>query len=212
MNFLEMEMEEDEEELESPPQPKKNKSRFLEDLNDRISKPLANIIMIGADDSSVTDSEKENSSSSGGGGGSSSRLWSLIRSATGAGATPTQNNKSAVKKPPLARFSNVKSSSFSVNDNHVNKVSSSNIMLNDAEMQALAQFKNNNQSNNNSTLDSSSSPPLSGGGIVGRITKQIYQVIQNHPRESFIVLTMILGAGAYFYSQGVSAEDDVSRP
>jgi hypothetical protein len=183
MQFLEMEDE-------SPvrTQQKKNPNRFMQDLDQRMAMPelytddveKAGLLSSEAPDNRTLEQP------------SSVWLWDVLKGGSRQQQQQQDSNTAATqerKAAPLSRQDRrTQEPPKPVQENFY--VVGSSSVLGEDEIRALAQLKE-------------SSRPT---GLVS----SCLGLVRRHPRESFILFTLILGWVVYFYSRKISAEDDVT--
>ena len=166
---------------------KGSKNRFMNELDQRLAKPSVPENQGGS--SHVNPLEMEGNSQS-------SllpprRLWPWQKSKpspqtktnpSNNGNTDDEEEGNATSRPLWARPKKKKSKAVAVDDSFV-MVSSGNLGFSEEEKQALA------------NLQQSAAKESSGN------------ILSDHPRESFVALTLVLGAGVYFFSRMTAADD-----
>jgi hypothetical protein len=159
-------------------QRRKKTHRFMEDLESRMAMPEEQFPPV-----SFSGTSTASITSSGTGDGP--MLVSWLSAVVGRNA----RQKNAATTAPLARNKRRLPQQHQSDNDGLGDVEvvSSTAMLGDAEMLELAQFRQ--QSTKCGSL---------------RVT---IEILQRHPRELFIIFTLLLGSFAYFYSSNRSLED-----
>ena len=162
--------------------PKKNTNRFLEDLENRMARPQES-----APESTQFLPPKETNQDS-----KPSGLWlSVLRNgalqASSKSSTTTPQTVAPWSKPRKQR----KQQQPQEEEMEPFEIVASDAMLGQDELEELAQLKQAERTPG--------------------ITRLLWRLVWEHPRESFILFTLLLGAFSYFYSRREVVEDDVHR-
>lgn len=200
MGVLEMEESDSYENMDSNASSSsgKSKHRFMEDLDTRLSKtnvPSRSSSVKVMISTTTNTTPHEN-------GGSRNWLFSLVGEAKDR-SIPESNGKTTTNPttttttsalPPLsrARIKATKSSSTDERKEQSYTVVTSTNMLDADDLMALEQMKQLNEKQSYSE----------------NIVHTIKEMIQTHPREAFIVFTLVVATIVYFYLRRVSSEED----
>jgi hypothetical protein len=159
---------------------KKNANRFMDDLENRISIPESSHNSDFEEDVPLMAAATSNEQA----GTMGWMSWALQPKQT----APQQQQSQAPWSRPKKRGEKQQEA-----EEDFQVVKSSGAVLNQDEMQELAQLKQQQQQQNHRSM-------LGMWNFL----------IQEHPRESFIVFTLLLAAFAYFHSRRETVEDDVT--
>ncbi|KAL7567548.1 hypothetical protein ACA910_000152 [Epithemia clementina (nom. ined.)] len=181
-----------------PTERSRQKHRFMEELDNRLSKtnvPMKSTVTASLSSSGSRRNNKSSSEQKSPGGWLF-RLGGRDAKAQYGSPTPdakddNDGNDSKENLPPLSR-QRIHQKNNSSKPEHAYSVVASSGMLDADDLLALEQMRHLNESQQ------------SEGTMV-----RFKEIIQAHPRESFIVFTLGLSIGMYFYLRHVSNEDDV---
>jgi len=186
-------------EIEEGGQYKGKASRFMDDLDDRISRPNppSATASVASLDSTLTDGTENRNIIQEPAKTVTTAAVSWIRGI--ANRSQNRNDTSGKSQspkirspPPLARQK--RKPAGGMQDESFDVVVSSAVLADD-ELRQLQELKQSSQLATTQT----------------NLICRLFGLIRQHPREAFIVLTLILGILAYLYSQAMSTEDNVTR-
>ena len=184
--------------VERPFTRSKQKHRFMEDLDNRLSR--ANIsgkstVTATLSSNSISSNKNDDNISNRGAG---SWLLGLGRAASRDSTLPDDNEDNEQSNPnasvpPLSRQRISPKAPGKSDPSHHYSVVTSKGMLDADELLALEQIRHLNETQQSDTA-----------------FFRLKEMVQGHPRESFIVFTLFLSIAVYFFIRNISNEDDVN--